>query len=651
MARAFNTIKQDRAEKTSAYQPSKADREILSQIQRDYQDAYELHHRGFAEFNNRSLIEYINDSQKAFNSYVKPRSSDPDEAWRANTVRPITRNKVISIASHVTTRLMHPAIFAQNSNDQEDKDAALVMKELMEWTEDNYNYDRFFVAAVIAACVNPAVIIREGFADVMRKIKEVKEDGTWSEKEVRDEVFSGFVNEIVPIDEFFILDFYESNIQKQPCIIVRRIIDYSNAKIKYGNIDNFKKFVRPGYRIMFSPEEDAFYDDRVDFLNDRLVEEVTYYNRLEDLEITLVNGVLMTAPDAPMKRADKMYPFAKTVYEYIDEDRFFYGKSLVDKMKDDQRVIDVLYNMILDGSFLSLMPPAVVFGSEEVDSSIITPGTVTTFKNDTRVDMLPVGQNVNTGLNALREVERSLSESSVSQQLQGMSQSGTQTAFEIARLEQNAKQMLGLFGKMISFLVKDFGNLRIKTILQHMTVGEVMDISGGEKRLKFRQILRPEKVVDGQKKTTEIRFDMDVPEEPMDEKAKLGESFKVLEEEGGMDSDREIMKVNPKLFRNLKFSISVSPDIKTERSEAVEKALKLEAYDRAIQNPVIDQEAITRDFLLEAFVPGETDKYVKEQTPAAPAPGPGAEMKGISGSNLVQGLTEQGQMEPGGGAL
>jgi len=53
----------------------------------------------------------------------------------------------------------------------------------------------------------------------------------------------------------------------------------------------------------------------------------------------------------------------------------------------------------------------------------------------------------------------------------------------------------------------------------------------------------------------------------------------------------------------------------TPQSDNVKKALALELYDRAIANPLADQEAIFRDLLLGSYdsTRNDTDKYIKEK--------------------------------------
>jgi len=203
------------ANRVSAYKPSEQIKKRFSQLRSEMATADEIRNKTYKEFNNRSLIQYQDDCQKAFNNYVLPSSDAPAEKWKANTIRPLTRNKVISIAAHVTSQVLQPAVLAQNKDSKEDKQAALVMKDLMDYVLDESKYARHFVNGVISALVNPVIIFEQGFAEVKRKFKEITAEG-WEEVEKIDEVFSGFFTSLVPTEEFFIGNFNEPDLQKQP---------------------------------------------------------------------------------------------------------------------------------------------------------------------------------------------------------------------------------------------------------------------------------------------------------------------------------------------------------------------------------------------------------------------------------------------------
>ena len=112
----------------SEWQPSEEVKNLVAKIKQDYQTGFNINHRAFMQFNDMSLIERMNVDQKAFMAYIQPKSQDPDEAWRWGGVRPITLNKIFTMLAHLVSSMMYPGIFAQNDQDEEDKEMAEIMK-------------------------------------------------------------------------------------------------------------------------------------------------------------------------------------------------------------------------------------------------------------------------------------------------------------------------------------------------------------------------------------------------------------------------------------------------------------------------------------------------------------------------------------------
>lgn len=592
----------------SGYQPSQSVRDVTTRVRQDYQTADDIQNRPFREFNDKSVLHRMDLDQKAFNSYVEPQSSDPDESWRYNGVRPLTRNKIISIAAHATAQIIFPKVFAQNDADEEDKGAAQVMRDMIEWNIRHSDYELSFLYAVISALTNPAVIVKAEFSEVLGKVKFKTENG-FTTKEIVDDVLSGFHMHIIPIDEFLITNPYEFHLQRQKAIIRRRFIEYAEAEQLWGDHQNFD-FVQPGIQTLYRDEDGTFYDVKDDSL-DNLVEEVVYYNRQDDAEIPFINGIYHGDDDTDANlftHRDSInrpkYPFAKSGYEPIDEKRFFYYKSAVFKLVNEQDVLDRMWRMSMDGTFLDTMPPVAISGDEVTDTGVMFPGMTSGFAKDTKIVPLRVA-NPNSAFNAMQVIEQSAAESSQDPSRAGLGQLGAQTAFETAKIEQNARIQLGLFGKMIGALVVDFGDLMVADILHHQTVGQAEEILGGEVRFKFNTFLLSDQSLDGKNVTKSIIF----TDEFMGREATLEDGFNLLEKEGGMESDRRIYKVNPFQFSRLKFLLTVEADALLPKNEAFEKAMNLEAYDRMIVDPFTNKQAVSRDFLVDTFAKGETDKY------------------------------------------
>jgi len=383
-------------------------------------------------------------------------------------------------------------------------------------------------------------------------------------------------------------------------------------------------------------DETGFYQDQDDTLSSRLVYEFYYYNKNEDLELTYLGIVPMTDIDAPLKRKDKKYPFIWGGYEWVDEGQFAYYKSLVFKLANEQAVVDEMYNMVLDGTFLALMPPTAVFGEDMIDTNIVAPGNVVTFEDpNTKMETFAPRSDVNAGYQAMQSVEQSMAEGSQSSQSAGVGTPGEQTAFETATLEQNARTQLGLFGKMIAKFVKDWGELRMGDIIQHMTVATATEVSG-EGALTFRNMLLKK---DGEEQSTKIEFTPEVPEEAVSEEDAVIADLKRLER--AVKNKQTIFQVNPKLFRELKFSVRVSPDVLFQPSGSIQRALNLQLYDRAVQHPLANQERVFKELLIDQFKPGEADKFVAQQQPQQQQQAPG----GVSGEGGAAAGAEAGVVD------
>ena len=575
------------------------------------------------ELNDLSVIGRDTYDRMSFNTY-QPNNGDPLEgdvvnSWKSKAIRPVVRNKVISIAAHATAHLIFPKVFAQNDQCEEDRDAATVMRDLIEWATDQSNYAKHSLYSVIDALVSPCSISYNEYSEVYRKVKREKgADGKWIVEEVCDEDLSGFQTVNVPVNELFIENIYEEDIQKQGWLIWRKVISYSLAEAKYRKYDNFQ-YVLPGVQTIYNDANDSFYQVYDPNMRQEECEEVIYWNKSLDLKIVMVNGVMMTDADNPNPRNDKRYPFTKFGYELINT-KFFYYKSLAFKLQQDAKIVNTLYPMMIDGTYLDVIPAMFNVGGEEIGSDVIIPGAVTTL-SDPNADLRSINVGNPNRLRTAQEMLKTLEESLTDTAKDTEMPSHQITAYQMSRIEQQAATNIGLFIQMFSEYVRQYGSLLMGDILQNMTIVDV-DKLVDNSELVFKTFLLPEGK--GRNKSKRIKFTLDMPKGKLSKEDHLKESYKALEEQGGHEAKSTLYKVNPQVFRNLKFKVSLSPDVLSPMSDEVEKAFMLEEYDRAIANPLLDQEEITKDFLLAAYPKSakDPDKYIKkadpEQVPGIP---------------------------------
>lgn len=607
----------------SAYAPSVEIATFISQVKKDYELGVRNLNQSYSEFGGEGLtpLSVAERDQKSFNSYEEPISEDPDEDWRWKGVRPVVRNKIISIAGHFIATLLFPNIFAQNNQDEEDKDAANLMRDLMLWNieQETSKYKSSYLFGVIAALVKPVAYLEVEFAEVIRNVKEKNSRGEITTREAVDELLSGFKLHNIPMDEILFDNPYEYEIQNQRFIGRRRFISWNDAKARFGKHENWKH-IRPGVKTVFDIPSQTFFDITDAETNNTLIEWFQYKNRSEDIETDFINGIYVGEPKVETnlikhRRAGigidgkpilfPVYNLVKFGYGVIDERRFYFYKSAVNELGPQQRLVDRMWKMVVDGTFLEVIPPLAVVGNQIVQSNIIYPGAITTFQDrETTINPLRTGTNLRAGYDSIALAEGDQNETARVPQLPA--KSGT-TAFEISKEIEQARRELGVFGAMIGEMVMQLGMLMIDVIIQHQTVGDVEEITAGNVRMKYKKFLLPDQKESGRNVTKIIELTNQELE------GTLEESMGILDEEGGLDGEKRIYRVNPVLFRRMKFLVRIDPDQLVPKSEYFDKAMKLEAYDRLIANPLTDQEAVTRDFLVEPFAKGESAKYMKKE--------------------------------------
>jgi len=595
----------------SDYQPTDLVLERQKDIIRDYKIAQNYIDEDWEEFNGNTLYDRARKDQEMFNGNTPPTSGDPSEYWKANTVNPMVRNRCISIMAHLIQSYLYPSIVAQNDQSEEDKDASLVFSDLVEWALEQANYSKKMMQMLYSFISEPIVVVKVDYCNAKRKIKKIldkeKDGKKWEWEEIDDEEFGGFQIDLVPYDEIYFGNVHETDLQKQPFIITRRIIDYTQAEIKYRNTPNWN-YVKPGKYTFLAEHDTTFYEKDDENLTDTKVYEDIYYNRFADLELVYVNGILVHDDiNRPMQRVDKKYPFAETGYEMINN-RFIYKKSLVSKLASTQIDLNDLWNAVKDMARYQATPATFSYGFEEMDSSVVIPGMNTNTQSK-EAGIVPInnGADINGALRVIQMLEGAQNESSQAPLQSGIVQSGDRTKYEIQRLEANAQTVLGLSGEMLSHLVQQIGELMLGLVLQHIPLTDISQITDSDSELKMMPVIISDRDVDGKKMPRKIEFTYDMPVNEEDEEKK---GLEMLDEESykGMS----IYKINPDLTEKLKFLVKCVP-IFTDRVTKISKAISL--YDRMLANPLAQQnpqvmEAVTKDLLLGQFVPGEEYKYL-----------------------------------------
>ena len=609
----------------SAYTETPEEMKASEEFLKDFRNGWQVMHVPRPEFNDLSLYQRHVVDMLAFNTYQpndgNPMMEDRLGGWKSQEIRPIVRNKAISIAAHETARVTIPKVFAFNPQNDEQVDPARVMGYLLDFAREQAKYQYEALFRVMQSLYSPISWGYTEYSTVYRLVKEDKTGGKWNYKVILDESESGFKHIAVSTDQVFFGNFFEKDAQKQDFIIWRRIISYDRAKQKYGGSRNWQ-FVKPGIIVTMSDANDGnFYNVYDPQMRSEMVEEVIRWRKSNDTRTVKVNGVWMTECDEPNPRIDHQYPWDCFYYLPINE-RCIAGKSLVSTITPEATLINRQYQMINDAFTLNLYPPTVTTGSDKSGYDVMVPGLNLAFADkDVKVNPLRTvnDQSINTAMAVSKEVEASINQSSQDPVQQGQNPTGpSSTAYEISRIEQNAATVLGLSMKFIAQHAINFGNLLISDILQYLTTADAEKITadGG---LVYKTFFAKEPGTSG--KMNKIRFDATMPDS-MSESDKLKMSYEILKEQGGIKSSMNLWKVNPVLFRGYKYVFTVDADVLNPRSSDLIRAMDLETYDRAIMNPTADPEKMLTDLLLANNPKTSRDPkaYVKKEQATPPMP-------------------------------
>jgi len=573
-------------EKCEAWQPTELEKQVRSDILADFALGYQTLYRPRQEFNDLSVLQRDQVDSMAFNTYQpnngEPNSGDLANSWRSNAIRPIERNKAISMAGHVAGRLGFLELQASDSNAKPDGDAALVMNSLLDWTRANYFPEEFWLHATLQTETSPACIVHHEYREVYRDQKiSRKKDGTWEMKKVLDESMSGFVATIVQTDQLYIENIFEKDIQKQRFLIWRRVQSHDQLRAKYAGRKN-AEYIRKGMQLMFNDANQGFYYVYDPNLRGELGEEILYWTKANGGSfVTVVNGIIIGDADEKNPREDGLYPFAKWFYSWIREN-FFYGKSLVFSVSHDANIINTLYPVLVDGAILDTIKPMQYIGKDQIGSDVIIPGG-TTVMRDPESKLNPILPPLQTGnlLNALNQVEQSITETANTSITSGKGGAHT-TAYEMSMREQQIQlDMSPYFAELIGASMQ-MTRLVLGDILQYMTVADVSKIEGAKDGLKYKSFLVDLKSGSGKAKQRKIDFTQ-LPPGLEDKDKLLEESYKVLEEQGGMHSDIEIVKADPVRMRAFKFSMIMTEEILKPKSDAVRFKQNLDTFDQIIK--------------------------------------------------------------------
>lgn len=451
--------------------PSDKEMKVLTDTVQLFRRTQQDRDRAFSYFDGMTLIEYIEDSVERFNTNLYLR--DGMEDWQSGFNDGFTRNKVLSMTGKIAEQL--PIASAVPRGD-EDVLRAQIITDLYHYTEELDDYEQFMSMFILEVFVKGTAVGYEDIEYTKKTIRDVK--GMGDNMTVTDNTIktTRFYAEIVPLEEYYPASVGIMNAKNQPYSFRRKTMNFADFQKKYGHYKK-AKFVSPFDQGMLGYQQVPYYLDFIssDVYNGQ-VEMMWFHDSNNDQYIIIANGIWLNPLGSneevqPLPWAHKEQPFFSAINEPYGV--FFYGKSLPNKLSSMQDVLNVLQNMIVDQSLLSIFSPLITAGFDGFEDDFIRPGRHTSIdtgglslQNSIMPLQFPAPQGFHQYI--MEYTRRIMEESSLDQISSGNAGQGSErtTAFEVQKAAQGVAAILTMVSRYINGAIKQKSMLRIKNILQ-----------------------------------------------------------------------------------------------------------------------------------------------------------------------------------------
>lgn len=564
--------------------PSDVEQRVVNDVVFLFRQTQTNRDRNFQYFDGLNLIEYIDDSVRRFNTNIDEREGIED--WQAGVHDPFTRNKALGMLGRVLELLPIASFLGRGD---EDHQKGIILTDIYLFTEELDDYEELMTHILLEAIVKGTAI---GYEDIeyeertIRDVEGIGDEMTVTEKNLKT---TKFIGQIVPLEEFYPSSVSIRKIKDMPFAFWRKVIPYSSFIKSFGHYR--KSQVVQEKRSFGETEQRPYYNDFIDAnIPDGSVELIRYYDRLRDEYIILANGVWLNPLKGevimPLPWNHKELPFWEVKYDIFGD--FFYGKSLPDRLKAMQDVLNVLTNMLLDQSFLSIFPPLLTAGTDPIEDDYMRPGRRTPVDTqgmslDSQFKILEMPTPSGWHQFILEYTRKVMEESSMDAVSQGISGQGDRTtAYEIRTAASGVAAMLQLFARFINMGVKRKAFLRAPNILQYGNnpdapiVRGILTDDAAEQMEAFQSFtIRNTALTGGRRGTRIIEMYQDkasIP--PRDTLRARAELAKV-----DSGTETEITAVTPEYLRNYLFDVKLVTNPKSEASAEIEQAIQLKKVE------------------------------------------------------------------------
>jgi hypothetical protein len=562
------------------FTPSEQEKKVVTETIALFRRAEQDRNRAFAYFDGMNLISYIEDSVERFNTNLYLR--DGMEDWQSGFNDGFTRAKVLAMVGKLVEQLPLASAMPRG---EEDVLRAQIITDLYHYTEEMDDYENFMSMFVLELIVKGTAIGYEDVEYKKRKIRDVKKIGdemVATEKTIKT---TKLYSDLVPVEEYYPASVGIMDAKNQPYSFRAKSFLYADFMDKYGH---YKKAELVGPKKSYSEGTIPYYMDFVGSeVEEGCVQLITLYDSTNDQYIMIANGIWLNPLGKneevqPMPWNHKEQPFYSAIFEPFGV--FFYGKSLPNKLSAMQDILNVLQNMMMDQSFLSIFTPIITSGFDDFEDDYLRPGRRTSIDTGGLAlssAIMPLQFPTPNGFHQyiMEYTRRIMEESSLDRTSSGQTGTGSErtTAFEIQTAAAGVASILTMVARYLNGAIKRKATLRIKNVLQFgfqpnstLIPGVLADTDTTKPFATFS--FNNTNLTDGNRGTRVLELYRSDEALPAVEQTQARSIVSSIEQRRKV----EVTAISPNYIRDVSFDIKLALDTRREHSTIAEQGMLLQ---------------------------------------------------------------------------
>ncbi len=393
-------------------------------------------------------------------------------------------------------------------------------------------------------------------------------------------IFDNCYQEVVPLEDFYILNPFEPEVQKQPKIIWRKMTSHSEAEMEFGHYKNWQ-YVRPGNYTIANEIQTFYRNLLMSEIKKDQVEILRYYCRHKNVHMVVVNGVILYNGPIPFK--DGKYPFAKTINEPFSVD-FFWGNGHPNKYMGEQDLINTFINAMADKTINSLVPTGLSSDLDDIiEDDTLEMGKIRKVGD---VDKWKWWESppVNTGEQNMFNQVLSLARESANTDAGSLTtpRGGKVQTRQVLLKQQELQSKLSFNMSFLEDLERDRTELRLGHILQFYSIPKIEKITGKKGKeveaLLYRDIqLTGVKLSDGRTGDKIIHLIDGDSIKTKDDRQTLADELSLVEVKGDIKgTPTEALAVSVDVFNDYNHMVQVVKYSSYEKNQAIDQASRME---------------------------------------------------------------------------